>query len=150
MAEAELDDEYWDSLERGTLCEYEWCDIQNDAVGDPDEASVMYRRSIGWYWERKEDERGTDVVVFALTSDPSGKHQQSGWDCLPVEVVLAVEVLKRPRRRNPKKSSGKKPAGPPAIQPDGNGVEVDSQGTEETKRHGRGGVAPPANSPEGE
>ncbi len=139
----ELNEEYWTALEQGTLCEYEWSDIQNDAVGDPDDSAVMYRRSIGWYWGIKDDERGTTVVTFALTGDPKGRHQQSGWDCLPVECVHSVEILKRPKRRRQKRSPGEKPVVPSAIPPaEAEGVLQEAN----DMRHEAGGGEPPASS----
>jgi hypothetical protein len=108
----DLTKEIWASLERGSLCEYRWCDIQGNPVGDPDDACLAYRTSLGWFWGLKTDDEGVEVVVFANTLD-SDHHAQSGWDCLPLSCVRELDILKRPA---PKKKRSKKPPVPQAAE----------------------------------
>ena len=87
---------------RGDLVEVSWVDIFEDPTGDPDEAELSRRTSIGYYWSKRED-RGVEIVVTTTTQDEGGPGQQ-GYCVYPSGCITQLKIIKRARRVRTKKA----------------------------------------------
>lgn len=81
--------------QRGDLVCVSWCDIQEDSVGDPSKALVARRKSVGLWWEQREEPDGTGVIVTTTTKDADGTSNQIGYCIYPVGCVTSVRILRR-------------------------------------------------------
>lgn len=94
-------------LEKGDLVEVHWVDITEDNVGDPADAEVSLRISIGYFLERK-DSRGVPCIVTTTTLDSGISLTQSGWCIYPEGNIKEINVIRR-RKKNAKKTSNVPP-----------------------------------------
>lgn len=90
-------------LLRGDLVEITWVDIYENPVGNPDEADVARRVSIGLFWERRSNGDGVPMVVTTTTTDDN--HDQAGYCCYPEGVIVGLKILKKVRRPRVKKAA---------------------------------------------
>jgi len=88
------------ALQRGDYVEIHWIDIQESPAGDPAEAYLAQRKSLGVFWEYK-DESGVPVLVTTTTVDADGETGQTGWCIYPTACVQSIRTIRRARK--PKK-----------------------------------------------
>lgn len=93
-----------EELIRGDLIEVHWLDIFEDSVGNPDEAEVAPRISVGYFWERKET-KGVRVFVTTTTIDREDT-SQNGYCAYPEVVITRIKSIRRKRRPRKKKQEG--------------------------------------------
>jgi hypothetical protein len=86
-----------DELVPGDLIGVDWLDIAEDPTGDPAEASLARRHSIGFFWGRRTDE-GVPVIITTTTLDASVEGQQ-GYCIYPEACITRVRMIKRKRRK---------------------------------------------------
>ena len=79
--------------QRGDVVCISWVDIHEDPVGNPEAAKLARRKSVGLFWEEREDD-GVPVIVTTTTKDTDG-HVQSGYCVYPVGCVTLIRVLRR-------------------------------------------------------
>ena len=97
------------TLERGTLVKVDWCDVLEDSSGDSDTADVMRRGSYAIFWDMKlARTSGEFILVITSTIDPDGPHNQ-GYTAIPLSLVTAVEIIRRPKKKRVRKSTGATP-----------------------------------------
>jgi hypothetical protein len=93
-----------EELIRGDLIEVHWVDIWEEPVGDPDEAEIGPRVSVGYFWERKES-RGLPILITTTTIDKEEDTGQSGWCAYPESVITRIKSIRK-KRRPRKKQEG--------------------------------------------
>lgn len=81
------------ALKKHTLCKIQWYDVQEDSVGDPNNAHLVSRTTFSLFWGTKM-QPGTKIrnVIFSATVDPDGD-SQSGWLCIPLSLINKLEVI---------------------------------------------------------
>ncbi len=94
-----------EGLERGDLLQVEWVDIYEDPGGDPDEAKLCRRHSIGFFWGRSAAD-GVPILVTTTTIETDADTSSSGFCAYPEGIVVAIKVIKRKRRKKPRKIEG--------------------------------------------
>jgi hypothetical protein len=92
-----------EELIRGDLIEVHWSDICEEPTGDPDEAEVYPRVSVGYFWARKASKRGMPVLVTTTTIDKDEETSQSGWCAYPESVITRIKSIRKKRRPRKKK-----------------------------------------------
>lgn len=85
------------SLQRGDLIQVEWVDIAESPTGDPEEAELVGRKSVGYFWARREN-RGLPVVITTTTIDDGSAPGQNGYCIYPEACVTKIRVIRRARR----------------------------------------------------
>ena len=92
------------SLTRGTLIRVTWVDIQADSVANTNEAYLALRPTFTVFWSQKKcPKTGLACIVTTDTIDPDGPMHQ-GWTCIPLVVVIRIEVIRRPRKPRAKRA----------------------------------------------
>lgn len=89
-----------EELVRGDLIDVQWVDINEDPVGDPVDAAVLPRLSVGYFWGLAES-HGVKCLVTTTTMDKDGS-EQSGYCIYPLSVVLRIRSIRKKRRRKKK------------------------------------------------
>ena len=93
-----------EELIRGDLIEVHWVDILEDSVGDPAEAVVAPRITVGYFWEQKIS-KGVPVFVTTTTIDKEDT-SQNGYCAYPEAVITRIKMIRRKRRPRKKKQEG--------------------------------------------
>ncbi len=83
-------------MNRGDLVQVTWTDIQESVTGSPDEAEVLIRNSVGYYWD--EVTRNQQPLLITTTTIDSGDPSDFGWCAYPQACVLALKVIKKAKR----------------------------------------------------
>jgi len=84
---------------RGDLVEVQWVDIFEDSTGDPENAQLAPRLSVGYFWGRRESQ-GIDCIVTTTTMDDA--NDQNGWCCYPEPCVRRIKIIRKtpkPRKK---------------------------------------------------
>lgn len=83
-------------LKRGDLVEVRWLDIYEDVTGDPEQADVAPRVSIGYFWSMKDGAHELPVFITTTTMDIEASNQ-NGWCAYPLPCVVDVKIIRRGR-----------------------------------------------------
>lgn len=76
-------------LRRGDLIEVKWLDITEDPVGNPSEATLPVRHSVGYFWGAT---MGTFVTTGTMDSDVA---DQSGYVIYPMGVIVGIKRIRK-------------------------------------------------------
>lgn len=95
----------FDSLQRGDLVELTWADITEDSTGDPSEAALVRRHSIGYFWERRID-GAIPVIITTTTIDEEIGSGSQGYCIYPEVCIVKVKAIKRKRRKKEELDGG--------------------------------------------
>lgn len=85
-------------LRRGDLIEVYWADIYEDVTGNPDNAGLAARISVGYFWDVGKSQ-GLRCLVTSTTKDNESS-DQSGWCCYPFGTILRIKRIRKTRRKN--------------------------------------------------
>ena len=80
---------------RGDLVEVQWLDILEDSVGDPDQAELAPRVSVGYFWAVRKS-HGIDALVTTTTIDV-GTTGQNGYCIYPLDAVARIKMIRKGR-----------------------------------------------------
>ena len=80
-------------LKRGDLIEVKWLDITEDPVGNPSEAKLPTRHSVGYFWGATES---TFTTTMTMDDDVD---EQSGYCIYPVGVIIGVKRIRKGRKK---------------------------------------------------
>lgn len=93
--------------ERGDLVQVEWVDIYEDPTGDPDDAELAFRTSIGYFWKKGGSKYGPPVTVTTTTIDDDKETvsgtSTSGFCVYPDSCIIRLKIIKRAHRAPRKK-----------------------------------------------
>ena len=81
-------------LKRGDLIEVKWLDITEDPVGNPSEAKLPTRHSVGYFWGATES---TFTTTMTMDKDVE---EQSGYCIYPVGVIIGVKRVRKGRHKS--------------------------------------------------
>lgn len=90
-------------FEKGDLIEVHWLDTAEDNVGDPADAEIALRISIGYFLQKKIS-HGVPCIVTTTTLDSGISLNQCGWCIYPEGNILEAKLIKRKRRSRAKKT----------------------------------------------
>jgi len=76
-------------LRRGDLIEVKWLDITEDPVGNPSEARLPTRHSVGYFWGATES---TFTTTMTMDDDVE---EQSGYCIYPLGVIVGVKRIRK-------------------------------------------------------
>jgi len=80
-------------LRRGDLIEVKWLDITEDPVGNPSEAKLSTRHSVGYFW-------GATELTFTTTMTmDKDVEEQSGYCIYPAGVIVGVKRVRKGRHK---------------------------------------------------
>jgi hypothetical protein len=76
-------------LKRGDLIEVKWLDITEDPVGNPSEAKLPTRHSVGYFWGATES---TFTTTMTMDDDVE---EQSGYCIYPLGVIVGIKRIRK-------------------------------------------------------
>ena len=80
-------------LRRGDLIEVRWLDITEDPVGNPSEAKLPTRHSVGYFWGAQT---GTFTTTMTMDDDVE---DQAGYCIYPLGVIIGIKRIRKTRKR---------------------------------------------------